>query len=96
MLLAAATGVLLTTGYAVAANTQQEKMKSCNAEVTAQRAQRQRSESVHEDLLSAGGESSQPKNAQQEKMKTCNADANAQNLKGADRKAFMKSCLSAK
>lgn len=29
-------------------------------------------------------------------MKTCNADANAKSLKGADRKAFMKSCLSGK
>jgi hypothetical protein len=27
-------------------------------------------------------------------MKTCNADANTKGLKGADRQAFMKSCLS--
>ena len=33
-------------------------------------------------------------NSQQEKMKTCNADANTKGLKGADRQAFMKSCLS--
>jgi hypothetical protein len=33
--------------------------------------------------------------AQQTKMKTCNADATTQSLKGADRKAFMKTCLSA-
>jgi len=33
--------------------------------------------------------------AQQEKMKTCNADASAKNLKGAERKDFMKTCLSA-
>ncbi len=32
---------------------------------------------------------------QQEKMKTCNADASAKSLKGDDRKAFMKECLSA-
>ncbi len=45
----------------------------------------------------AGGEAAaKPKNTRQEKMKTCNADASAKNLKGADRKAFMKSCLSAK
>lgn len=31
---------------------------------------------------------------QQEKMKTCNADANAKALKGDERKAFMKTCLS--
>ena len=33
--------------------------------------------------------------AQQSKMKTCNADAGAKNLKGDERKAFMKDCLSA-
>jgi hypothetical protein len=33
---------------------------------------------------------------QQNKMKTCNADAKTKDLKGDERKAFMKSCLSAK
>lgn len=33
---------------------------------------------------------------QQEKMKTCNADAAKKTLKGDERKAFMKSCLSSK
>ena len=33
------------------------------------------------------------KPTQQEKMKTCNADAKAKSLKGADRKAFMSTCL---
>lgn len=33
---------------------------------------------------------------QQNKMKTCNADAKTQNLAGDERKAFMKTCLSAK
>ncbi len=32
---------------------------------------------------------------QQDKMKTCNADAKTKALKGADREAFMKTCLSA-
>ena len=32
---------------------------------------------------------------QQEKMKTCNADAKTKALKGDERKAFMKDCLSA-
>lgn len=35
-------------------------------------------------------------NSQQEKMTSCNADAKAKALKGADRKAFMKTCLSDK
>jgi hypothetical protein len=35
-------------------------------------------------------------NSQQEKMTTCNADAKAKGLKGTERQAFMKSCLSGK
>ena len=34
--------------------------------------------------------------AQQEKMKNCNAEAKTKDLKGDERKAFMKECLSAK
>jgi hypothetical protein len=33
---------------------------------------------------------------QQNKMKTCNAEAGKKDLKGDERKAFMKTCLSAK
>jgi hypothetical protein len=40
--------------------------------------------------VNAGAETSQ-----QTKMTTCNADAKAKNLAGDDRKAFMKTCLSA-
>jgi hypothetical protein len=35
-------------------------------------------------------------NTQQTKMTTCNADAKTKALSGDDRKAFMKTCLSAK
>lgn len=35
-----------------------------------------------------------PLGAQQQKMKDCNADAKTKALTGADRKAFMKTCLS--
>jgi hypothetical protein len=34
--------------------------------------------------------------AQQDKMKSCNADAKSKELKGDERKTFMKECLSAK
>ena len=34
-------------------------------------------------------------NSQQQKMTSCNADATSKGLKGADRKAYMKTCLSA-
>lgn len=40
------------------------------------------------------GEAAKPANSQQEKMKTCSADAKSKALKGDERKAFMKSCLS--
>lgn len=36
---------------------------------------------------------SSKRTAQHSKMKTCNADAKTKKLKGADRKAFMSSCL---
>jgi hypothetical protein len=42
----------------------------------------------------ATGTAAKPANSQQEKMKTCNADATSKGLKGTDRKAYMKSCLS--
>ena len=35
-----------------------------------------------------------PAGSQQQKMKDCNADAGSKGLKGDDRKAFMKTCLS--
>jgi len=44
--------------------------------------------------LSSKGMSQEDINKQQQKMKTCNVDAKAKNLKGADYKAFMKTCLS--
>ena len=34
--------------------------------------------------------------AQQQRMKDCNVDANGKSLKGAERSAFMKTCLAAK
>ena len=45
--------------------------------------------------LSLGMQTAYAATAQQTKMKTCNADASAKALKGDDRKAFMKTCLSA-
>ena len=41
-------------------------------------------------------EPSPARTAQREKMKSCNAEAKAGAKKGAERKAFMKECLSAK
>jgi hypothetical protein len=44
----------------------------------------------------AAADSTQPGTPQRAKMKTCNADARTKDLHGADRKAFMKQCLSGK
>ena len=44
----------------------------------------------------ASADSTQPGTPQRSKMKLCNADAKTKDLHGADRKAFMKQCLSGK
>ena len=44
----------------------------------------------------AAAGSTQPGTPQRSRMKTCNADAKAKDVHGADRRAFMKQCLSGK
>ena len=44
----------------------------------------------------AAAGSTQPGTPQRTKMKTCNADAKVKDVHGADRRAFMKQCLSGK
>jgi len=50
-------------------------------------------EALHDDVV---WKSASKQEKQQSKMKTCNADPKAKTLKGDERKAFMKECLSAK
>jgi len=45
--------------------------------------------------LSGEAKAEQHETTQQEKMKTCNAEASSKSLKGADRRKFMSTCLSA-
>ena len=45
-------------------------------------------------LLTAGQSALATENSQQQKMSTCSSDATAKGLKGDDRQAFMKTCLS--
>jgi len=47
-------------------------------------------------MIAATPASAKEPTAQQQKMATCNADAGSKELKGDERKAFMKSCLSNK
>ncbi|MFD1712781.1 PsiF repeat protein [Ottowia sp. GY511] len=69
---------------ALAKNTQQEVMKSCNVAADGKKGQERKD--FMKGCLSDG------RMAQREKMKTCNADAAGK--KGDHRKAFMKECLS--
>lgn len=77
------------------AGTQQEKMKTCNADAKTKALVGDERKAFMKECLSADGAKS-GLTAQQEKMKTCNADAKAKALAGDERKAFMKSCLSGK
>jgi len=74
-------------------NSQQEKMKTCNADASAKGLAGSDREAYMKTCLSKEGSASKG-NSQQEKMKACNADANTKALKGTDRQTFMKSCLS--
>jgi psiF repeat len=91
-------------------SSQQEKMTTCNADAKAKGLQGTERKAFMKSCLSEKGAAATPgastsaagasgsaapiANSQQQKMKSCNADAKSKGLKGADRKAFMKSCLS--
>jgi hypothetical protein len=84
---------LAQTATSAHTNSQQEKMKTCNAHATSKGLKGADREAYMKTCLSHEGTATKG-NSQQEKMKTCNADANSKGLKGADRQTFMKSCLS--
>jgi psiF repeat len=100
MLKSATAVFVLALGMTVAAHadsTQQDKMKTCNAQAGDQKLAGADRKSFMKTCLSAGGSSApagKVLTAQQQKMKSCNADAKTKGLKGADRKSFMKTCLS--
>ncbi|AOJ01706.1 MULTISPECIES: PsiF family protein [Burkholderia] len=74
---------------AFAANSQQDKMKACNAQAAGKTGDERKA--FMKDCLSA---KPAKKMSQQEKMKACNTQAAGKT--GDTRKAFMKDCLSAK
>ena len=87
---------LLLSTQVMAANSQQDKMKSCNADATAKALKGDARKSFMSTCLKADASAPAVASApatQQEKMKTCNADATTQNLKGDARKSFMSTCL---
>jgi hypothetical protein len=112
VVMAAALAMLGTSGVALAQNSQQTKMTSCNADAKAKGLAGADRQTFMKSCLSDKGAPSMPSdatakpaaamaggstlgNSQQEKMKSCNADAKSKGLKGDDRKAYMKTCLSA-
>ena len=76
------------------AGTQNDKMKTCNADATTKALKGDERKAFMKDCLSA--KPVEVVQSQQNKMKTCNANPKAKTLKGDERKAFMKSCLSNK
>jgi len=90
---------LVTTslvGTAEAANSQQDKMKTCNLQAKAKNLAGDQRKGFMKSCLSATDTSTASTiTPQQQKMKSCNADAKTKGLAGDDRKTFMKTCLSA-
>ena len=94
LLLTAALASLGIALQASAANSQQERMKACNAQAKSQTLSGSKRQDFMKHCLAGEGTSSaQGLNSQQQKMKTCSAEAKSKGLKGADHKQFMSSCL---
>jgi|KBSMisStaDraftv2_1062788.scaffolds.fasta_scaffold08273_7 hypothetical protein len=74
-------------------NSQQEKMKECNADATTKSLSGDERKAFMKTCLSKKGV--KLSNSQQQRMKDCNAEATTKSLSGDSRKAFMKTCLSA-
>ncbi len=90
----AAAGLLLLSMSAGAANSQQDKMKACNAQAKEQSLSGDARKAFMKTCLSNNAAATDSKlTPQQQKMKQCNADAKSKSLSGADRKTFMSTCL---
>ena len=89
----AALSLMWPVAHAVAANSQQHKMTTCNADATAKNLTGDDRKAFMKSCLSAAPAATSS-NSQQQKMKSCNAQASTKALKGNERKQFMKGCLS--
>ncbi|HTH59928.1 MAG TPA: PsiF family protein [Paraburkholderia sp.] len=76
-----------------ATNSQQAKMKACNAQATGKKGD-DRKAFMKQCLSATGSAPDTSAMTPQERMKACNTQA--ADKKGDDRKAFMKQCLSTK
>ena len=83
---------------ALAANSQQERMKQCSADAKAKGLKGEEYTKFKNECLKAKPEAAAASNGktltpQQEKMKKCSADAKAKGLKGDEYKKFNSACL---
>ena len=88
---------------AAAPTKQQTRIATCNAEAADKKGDERKAfmkqclgATAGANQAGASPAASNKQLAQQEKMKTCNAEAKTKALKGDERKAFMKECLSNK
>ena len=75
----------------VAANSQQDRMKTCNADAKTKALAGAERKAFMKTCL--GGGAAEKASTPQNRMKSCNKDAGAKGLKGEDRKQFMSGCL---
>jgi hypothetical protein len=90
---------LLSASFTLAhAGSQQEKMKTCNAEAKGKKGDERKAFmkeclSAKKKAPAAAAAPVDKKAAQTDKMKSCNKEAGDKKLKGSERKTFMSSCL---
>ena len=95
-LFAAVLAATLVCGFSIfdsgfAQNSQQDLMKSCNAQASSQKLAGDARKSFMSKCLS--GKPAATLTPQQQKMQTCNTQASAQKLTGSARQKFMSTCL---
>ena len=79
----------------LAAATQQEKMKTCNAEARTKALKGDERRTFMSGCLAVSPEEKQARLAQREKAKTCTAEAKGKGLKGEEKKTFLAQCVAA-
>ncbi|GAB7128410.1 PsiF family protein [Silvimonas sp. JCM 19000] len=87
---------VLCSTQVMAANSQQDKMKTCNADAKTKNLSGDARKSFMSTCLKADSAAASAPATQQDKMKVCNQNASAQALKGDARKTFMSDCLKKK
>jgi len=95
-ILIAAAITVLAAGPARALTSQQQLMKTCNAEAKDKSLAGSERSSFMKTCLKGGsgaGDEGKQLTTQQQKMRTCNEEASGKKLSGSARKEFMSSCL---